>query len=162
MVVVVQILLFGYFICVSHSVGARIPPFILWLGYGLNDWGNVATVLSGQGIFLFSLCSDLFWGPPSPLFNGYWDKAAMAWIYSWPASSPWVKNSGVVRPLLRVNGVHKDVFTLPFIRFSGWLYVFQNVVIVNSCIFIGLFKQMYFYVFFVCLRGNRSCRDTVW
>jgi hypothetical protein len=144
-----------------HTVVARIPSSILWLCYGLDDWGNTALMLSGQGIFLFHSCSDLLWGPTSPLFNGYWHKTAMAWICSWPTSSARVENSGAVWPFLCVNGVHNGIFTFTVCHIQWVAICLSNCGSCHSCIFIGTLLNRCIFMFFICLRGNRSESNVV-
>jgi hypothetical protein len=37
--------------------------------YGLDDRGSIPG--RGKGFFLYPLCPDRLWGPPSLLYNGY-------------------------------------------------------------------------------------------
>jgi hypothetical protein len=40
--------------------------------YGLDDWAiGVRFPTEAKGIFLYPLCPDQLWGPPSLLYNGY-------------------------------------------------------------------------------------------
>jgi hypothetical protein len=41
-------------------------------GYGLNDRAiEVRSPAEAKGFFLYPLCPDRLWGPPSLLYNGY-------------------------------------------------------------------------------------------
>jgi hypothetical protein len=44
--------------------------FSIGSDYGLDGRGSIAD--RGRGFFFSSLHPDNLWGPPSPLYNGYW------------------------------------------------------------------------------------------
>jgi hypothetical protein len=52
----------------SHS-RSRVSSGSIVSDYGLDDRSSIPG--SGKGFFLYPLCPDLLWGPPSLLSNGY-------------------------------------------------------------------------------------------
>jgi hypothetical protein len=55
-----------------YFVVSRSSSVSIVSGFGLDDWAiEVLSSAEAKGFFLWPLCPDRLWGPPSLLYNGY-------------------------------------------------------------------------------------------